>query len=82
LFKRGTKGTNTRKTEAKKAEKKHVDSSDYQDIANRLGINRSGANKEKIVYELNRLKGKSKATWKALELTEKDFKKFGVDIPK
>ncbi len=70
-----------RKKEAKRAQDKYVDSSEYQDIRNRLGL-RSNAPKEKIVFELHRLKTKSKATWKALNLSEKDFKKFGVDIPK
>ncbi len=71
-----------RKKEAKKAKDKYVDSSELQNIANRLGISQHGANKEKIVFELHRLKSKSKATWNALNLTDKDFKKFGVDIPK
>ena len=70
-----------RKKEAKKAKDKYVDSSEYQDIRNRLGL-RNDAPKEKIVFELHRLKTKSKATWNALNLSEKDFKKFGVDIPK
>jgi len=70
-----------RKKEAKKAQDKYVDSSEYQDIRNRLGLT-STAPKEKIVFELHRLKTKSKDTWKALNLSEKDFKKFGVDIPK
>jgi len=70
-----------RKKEAKRAQDKYVDSSEYQDIRNRLGL-RSNAPKEKIVFELHRLKTKSKDTWKALNLSEKDFKKFGVDIPK
>jgi len=70
-----------RKKEAKKAKDKYVDSSEYQNIRNRLGL-RNDAPKEKIVFELHRLKTKSKDTWKALNLSEKDFKKFGVDIPK
>jgi len=70
-----------RKVEAKRAQDKYVDSSEYQDIRNRLGL-RNDAPKEKIVFELHRLKTKSKATWNALNLSEKDFKKFGVDIPK
>ncbi|HEC64676.1 MAG TPA: hypothetical protein ENI23_05250 [bacterium] len=70
-----------RKKEAKKAQDQYIDSSEYQDIRNRLGLH-NDAPKEKIVYELQRLKCKSEATWKALQLTEKDFKKFGVDIPK
>ena len=70
-----------RKIEAKKAQDKYTDSSEYQDIRNRLGL-RNDAPKEKIVFELHRLKTKSKDTWKALNLSEKDFKKFGVDIPK
>ena len=79
LFKRGISGKHTRKTEEKKAKKKHVTSSDYQDIRNRLGL-RSDAPKEKIVFELNRLKGKSRTTWKVLKLTEADFKKFGIQV--
>ena len=78
LFKRKPE---ERKKEAKKAQDKYVDSSEYQDIRNRLGL-RNDAPKEKIVFELHRLKTKSKATWNALNLSEKDFKKFGVDIPK
>ena len=77
LFKRRTRGKVTRKTEASRAEKKYVTSSDFQNIRNRLGL-RSDAPKEKIVFELNRLKGKSRTTWKVLKLTEADFKKFGV----
>ena len=70
-----------RKIEAKKAKDQYIDSSEYQDIRNRLGL-RNDSPKEKIVYELQRLKCKSESTWKTLQLTEKDFKKFGVDIPK
>ncbi len=79
LFKRRTKGTVTRKTEAKRAEKKYVTSSDFQNIRNRLGL-RSDAPKEKIVFELNRLKGKRRTTWQSLKLTEADFKKFGIQV--
>ena len=74
-----------RKKEAKKAKEKfkeqYPDIPDYPNIRNRLGL-RNDAPKEKIVFELHRLKTKSKATWDALNLSEKDFKKFGVDIPK
>jgi len=74
-----------RKKEAKKAKEKfkeqYPDIPDYPNIRSRLGL-RSNAPKEKIVFELHRLKTKSKATWFALNLSEKDFKKFGVDIPK
>ena len=66
-----------RKTEAKRAKKEYVDSSEFQSIRNRLGL-RNNAPKEKIVFELNRLKGKSRTTWKVLKLTEADFKKFGI----
>lgn len=78
LFERRPKG---RLVEAKKAKEKHFNSSDIQNIRNRLGL-RSNAPKEKIVFELNRLKGKSKATWDSLKLTKEDFEKFGVVIPK
>ncbi len=79
LFKRRTSGKVTRKTEAKRAEKKYVTSSDFQNIRNRLGL-RNGAPKEKIVFELNRLKGKRRTTWESLKLTEADFKKFGIQV--
>ena len=78
LFERRPKG---RLLEEKKAKEKHFDSSDIQNIRNRLGL-RSTAPKEKIVFELNRLKAKSKATWDALKLTKEDFEKFGIVIPK
>ncbi|KKK82052.1 hypothetical protein LCGC14_2807220 [marine sediment metagenome] len=74
-----------RKIEAKKSKEQfkeqYPDIPDYPNIRNRLGL-RNDAPKEKIVFELHRLKCKSEATWKALQLSEKDFKKFGVDIPK
>ena len=79
LFKRGTTGKHTRKTEEKRAKKKYVTSHDFQNICNRLGLRRD-APKEKIVFELNRLKGKSRTTWKSLKLTEEDFKKFGIQV--
>jgi len=77
FYERKPKG---RLREEKKA-KEIFNSSDIQDIRNRMGL-RSNAPREKIVYELKRLKGKSKATWDALNLTEKDFKDFGLEIPK
>ena len=75
VFKRKPKG---RKTEAKKAEDKHLDSGELQTICNKLGISSSGRNVEKIKFELNRLKNKS-ATRKALGLTDEDFKKYGIE---
>ena len=75
LFKRKPK---KRKTEAKKAKEKYVDSSEHQNLCNRLGL-RQDAPREKIIFELNRLKWKSKGTWDALKLTEKDFEDFGLE---
>jgi len=75
LFKRRPKG---RSAEEKKAKKKYPTSSDYQNIRNRLGL-RSDAPKEKIIFELNRLKFKSEGTWNALKLTKKDFEDFGLE---
>jgi len=67
-----------RKVEAKKARVKHVTSYDFQNLRNRLGL-RQNTPREKIIFELNRLKWKSEATWKALNLTEKDFEEFGLE---
>ena len=75
VFKRKPKA---RKAEAKKAKKKYVDSSEHQNLCNRLGL-RQDAPREKIIFELNRLRYKSEATWKALKLTEKDFEDFGLE---
>jgi len=75
LFKRRPKG---RLAEEKRAKKKYVTSSDFQNIRNRLGL-RSTAPKEKIIFELNRLRYKSEATWKSLNLTKKDFEDFGLE---
>ncbi len=67
-----------RKTEAKRAKVKHEDSSDHQNLCNRLGL-RQDAPREKIIFELNRLRYKSEGTWDALKLTEKDFEDFGLE---
>lgn len=78
VFRRRVKGKVTRTTEEKRAKDKYVDSSEFQSIANRLGLG-SDAPKEKIIFELNRLKNKSQATWNALKLTKKDFEDFSLE---
>ena len=75
LFTRRPKG---RLAEEKKAKKKNVTSSDFQNIRNRLGL-RQNAPKEKIIFVLNRLKFKSQGTWDALLLTARDFEDFGLE---
>ena len=67
-----------RKSEAKRAKKKYVDSSEFQNICNRLGL-RQDAPREKIIFELNRLKFKSERTWNTLKLTKQDFEDFGLE---
>ncbi len=75
VFKRKPK---KRKTEARKAKEKYVNSSEHQNICNRLGL-RQDAPREKIIFELNRLRYKSEATWKSLKITKKDFEDFGLE---
>tara|TARA_B110000014_G_C20030211_1_gene534947 strand:+ start:356 stop:556 length:201 start_codon:yes stop_codon:yes gene_type:complete len=50
---------------------------DYTEIRNKLNIS-SEAPKEKIAFELNKLK--DKRLWSIYGITEKDFKKFGVTL--
>lgn len=50
---------------------------DYSIIRNKLGLT-SHAPVDKISFALNRLK--DKRLWKSYNITEKDFKQFGVDI--
>jgi len=69
---------NERKEEAEKG-KAHFDSSDIQNIKNKLGL-RQGAPEVKVIRQLNRLRYKNKKTLKAIGLTEADFKKFGIVI--
>lgn len=73
LFK---KKSEERKVEAKKA-KTVFNSDDFTSINKKLGL-RSNAPREKIIFELNRLK--NPRTRKALGLTEQDFKQFGIDF--
>lgn len=73
LFK---KKSEERKVEAKKA-KAVFNSDDFTSINKKLGL-RSNAPREKIIFELNRLK--NPRTRKALGLTEQDFKQFGIDF--
>jgi hypothetical protein len=70
------KKSEERKVEAKKA-KAVFNSDDFTSINKKLGL-RANAPKEKIVFELNRLK--NPRTRKALGLTEQDFKQFGIDL--
>jgi|TARA_R110002020_G_C16032534_1_gene753013 hypothetical protein len=52
-------------------------SEDYSIIRNKLGLT-SQAPKEKIAFELNRLK--DTRIWKVYGISEKDFKQFGVKL--
>lgn len=63
-LKRRSKG---RVKEAEKAEKVYPD---YQNIKNKLGLSQSESI-ERVKKELDRLKNKSDATWKALKLNKK-----------
>ena len=65
-----------RKVEASKA-KKVFNSENFTSINRKLGL-RDSAPKEKIIFELNRLK--NPRTRKQLGLTDEDFKKFGIEI--
>lgn len=48
-----------------------------EDISNKLGIS-SGVPREKIIFELNKLKNKQDLR-KILKLTDEDFKRFGIE---
>jgi hypothetical protein len=52
---------------------------DYTDITDKLGIS-SSTPREKIIFELNKLKSKKRNTWRKLHLTEHDFKAFDIEI--
>lgn len=71
-FKRMRKG---RKKEAERA-KKSFDSSDIQNLKNKLGLSQR-ENEARVIRELNRIRNKPR-TIKALKLTIEDFKKFGI----
>ncbi len=67
-----------RKTEAKRAKVKHLDSSDLQNIKNKLGLaQRTGETKTR--YVLSRY-AKKPRSWKAQGITKEDFKKFGIKV--
>jgi len=68
-----------RKKEARKAKEKHIDSSDLQNIKNKLGYTQR-TKEYKVIAELKRLSRKKPKTWKAIGLTEKDFKAFGIKV--
>lgn len=72
MYTRKVKG---RKDESKKTYDQYEDRT--EDIANKLGINSSGANYEKIQFELNKIKN-NKNLRKILKLTDKDFKRYGL----
>jgi len=72
MFKRKSSG---RKAEAKKA-KKIFNTDNINPINKRLGIS-SNAPKEKIVYELNKIKG-NKRLLKQLSITESDLIRYGL----
>ncbi len=72
LFKRRPEA---RKEEAYVARNTHFDSSTTQSIANKLGISSSGVNKEKIIYELNKIKNKPHLL-KLLKISDKDLKDY------
>ena len=76
MYTRKVKG---RKEESKQAKKTYDQYEDRtEDIANKLGINSSGANYDKIKFELNKIKD-NKNLRKILKLTDKDFKKYGLE---
>lgn len=62
---------------AKKGKDTVKKSEDYSIIRNKLGLT-SQAPKEKIAFELNRLK--DPRIWKVYGISEKDFKQFGVNL--
>jgi len=67
-----------RKKEAKRAEKKHVTSKDFQNIKNKLGLSQT-TSERKLKYVLSRYKKKPRS-WKAIGITKEDFKRFGIRI--
>ena len=73
------KRNSTGKTKVrKKILKDQPDSSDYQNIKNKLGLSQR-TTRIRVIAELKRLKNKSNATWKSLKLDkEKTLKKFGI----
>ena len=76
VFKRKVK---ERKVEAKRATQVYNQYANREeDIANKLGISSSGANFEKIKFELNKVKGKIKLR-EILKLTDADFKRYGLE---
>ena len=72
LFKRRPEA---RKEEAYVARNRDFDSSTVQSISNKLGISSSGVNKEKIIYELNKIKNKPHLL-KLLKISDKDLKDY------
>ena len=62
-----------------KPKKTILKSMDYTDITDKLGIS-SSTPREKIIFELNKLKSKKTNTWRKLHLTEHDFKAFDIEI--
>jgi len=72
MFKRKTEG---RKTEGKKASKHSFKDDKLESLGNKLGINSSGINFEKIKYELNR----NKHNLKLLGIDKSVLKDFGLE---
>ena len=68
-----------RKEEAKKAKDRHIDSSDLQNIKNKIGFTQR-TKEYKVIAELKRLARKRPKTWKAIGITIEDFEKFGIKV--
>jgi len=75
MYKRKPEGRKAEATKAKKVYNQYEDR--HEDIANKLGISSSGANPEKIKFELNKIKH-NKNLRKILKLTDSDFKLYGL----
>ena len=72
MFKRKPEG---RKVEDKKAEKYSFNDNKMESLGNKLGINSSGINYDKIKFELNR----NKKNLKILGIDSSVLKEFGLE---
>ena len=69
----------TKKTETKRIVRKHATVDDYNSLRAKLGLGKRSKD-YKVKNTLSRLRNKDHRTWKAVGVTEEDFRIFGIQV--
>ena len=79
LKRSGTDTVILKRLEANEGKANNIDSTDLQNIKNKLGLSQSVSD-DRVRQEVLRIAGKSQATRKASKLTKEEFARFGVNV--